>query len=205
MNLSPILQNAQNFAYKHRFYISVVLGLIIIWYFLKRKKKVFNPKNYPHITPEQGKMLEDLNEGAKPDLYEFINRANQLPGVEKIQITSAYRTHADQIRMTKKYSAVAAAVGYSPHQYGLGVDIVVTWKGKRLANSTGTLAEWRASGIPKLAESLGLRWGGTFKKTDPVHFDVVAKYNLSTSKLREKGIKMFGSAEKTEGNKIPIT
>jgi hypothetical protein len=205
MNLSPTLQNVQNLAYKHRWYILVGLGLIIVWYLLKRRKKAFDPKNYPHITPEQGKMLANLNEGAKADLYEFINKANQLSGVEKIEITSGYRTHADQIRMTKKYSAVAAAVGLSPHQYGLGIDIVVTWKGKRLANSTGTIAEWKASGIPALAESLGLRWGGYFKKTDPVHFDVIKKYNLSTSKLREKGIKMFGSAEKTEGNKIPIT
>jgi peptidoglycan L-alanyl-D-glutamate endopeptidase CwlK len=85
-----------------------------------------------------------------------------------VAVVETFRTHAKQNEyktMGGKYTNSAG--GRSKHQYGLAVDIVPMVDGKPQWDNQ---ALWRKVGI--IGESLGLRWGGRWKRPyDPAHFE----------------------------------
>jgi D-alanyl-D-alanine carboxypeptidase len=206
MSTSDIKQLANRYKWHILAGIGLILLIILIWLII-RENTAFDPSKYKYVTEEQRKFLDMLHADAKPTFYDFINRANRLAGVSKIQITSSYRTFEHQARLVQELGNMAAAVGTSPHNYGLAVDMVVWHQGRRLGNSSGTKAQWIASGVPALAKSYGMTWGGDFTTHpfDPVHFDLVKKLGVSTRTLMRKGLAMYGTADKVQGNKIPLS
>jgi hypothetical protein len=73
-------------------------------------------------------------------------------------ITSGFRTAADQQRMLQGASGPNPAAAISWHQAGMAVDF---------NTMGGDFAAIKAAMIAK-----GLTWGGTFRRPDPVHFQL---------------------------------
>src|SRR5712691_11632066 len=74
------------------------------------------------------------------------------------EITSAYRTAQDQLRMRQGGSGSNPAAVVSYHEAGLAVDL----------NHTTSLD---FVSVIQAMEQQGLAWGGNFRKPDPPHFD----------------------------------
>jgi D-alanyl-D-alanine carboxypeptidase. len=115
-------------------------------------------------------MIADLNalHPAFRDKVTELIRLCRLKGIE-VAVVETFRTHAKQ----NEYKGMGGGTytnsvgGRSKHQYGLAVDIVPIVNGKpQWKNQT----LWRKVGV--IGESLGLRWGGRWKRPyDPAHFE----------------------------------
>jgi hypothetical protein len=129
-------------------------------------------------------MINDLN-ALHP--Y-FRDKVKQLiaqckaKGIDLV-IVETFRTHAKQNEykgMGRNYTSTAG--GRSRHQYGLAVDVVPVVNNKPVWDNT---ALWKKIGMT--GESLGLRWGGRWKRPyDPAHFEWtggLTSVHLSTGKL----------------------
>lgn len=102
-------------------------------------------------------------------------------GFGKIVITSAYRTPEHQQQLHDDYKAgrrkLPAACGTcSRHTKGFALDLNFTMNGQLITSKTGgsnaaNRAIWENSGFVAIADSLGLEWGGRYKRYDPVHFE----------------------------------
>ncbi len=92
----------------------------------------------------------------------------------QITLTSGYRGLQEQRRLFARLGrrGLAAQPGRSYHNYGLALDFLTTPRA----------AQAQAG---RLAESLGLRWGGRFHPPDPVHID--AGNFLSITAARDEG------------------
>lgn len=103
--------------------------------------------------------------GLTPELRQALNEFFRLlrdyaPGV-RWTVTSARRTRAQQAALYRKLAPRGMAVappGRSKHESGRAVDIV--FRPSDFAPIAGEV--W---------EALGGKWGGRFKKYDPVHFE----------------------------------
>jgi|GEM_PF-1803875 hypothetical protein len=137
-----------------------------------------------------------------PKCQELFRRF--IAGVErlgyKVIVTTSYRTFAEQLRL-KKENPKNATPGLSHHNYGMAIDINLL-KGIKWWKKATPKAEWEATGVPQLARSMGLQWGGDYADYhDPIHFNV--KYD--TNLLRQLAISQFGPDEtKIQGNKVLI-
>ena len=110
----------------------------------------------------------------------MIQLATQA-GFGKIVITSAYRTPEHQQQLHDDYKAgrrkLPAACGTcSRHTKGFALDLNFTMNGQLITSKTGgsnaaNRAIWENSGFVAIADSLGLEWGGRYKRYDPVHFE----------------------------------
>lgn len=93
---------------------------------------------------------------------EAYAKANNIP----FRIISGYRTAKDQNRLRKQYAnqkGRAAGTHTSPHRSGRAIDI----------KCSGLLTEAQSTKLGLYAESIGLRWGGRFKKCrERWHFDM---------------------------------
>jgi hypothetical protein len=89
-----------------------------------------------------------------------------------VLITSGLRTAAQQNALHAKDSRNAVA-GHSSHEVGHAIDLNFSKDGVYLRKATDK-ATWEKSGIPAIAKTLGITWGGTAFKTlyDPVHFQI---------------------------------
>ncbi len=127
-----------------------------------------------------------------------------------VQPTSFYRSFSDQERVIEQNNSVspprpAAPVGLSYHQYGLAMDITLI-NGSQTYGFNKTKEQWIATGIPAIAQSLGLVWGGTFtgESYDPVHFDLRSKYP-DINQLKNIAINTFGKVTtNVKGNEIEL-
>lgn len=99
---------------------------------------------------------------AKIKMLEAYAKANNIP----FRIISGYRTAEDQNRLRKQYAnqkGRAAGTHTSPHRSGRAIDI----------KCSGLLTEAQSTKLGLYAESIGLRWGGRFKKVrERWHFDM---------------------------------
>lgn len=103
-------------------------------------------------------VAEEIDELAEA----FKDLAWELYGV-RIRITSTFRSRRKQLALyrQREHSVLpAAAPGRSTHEYGLAFDAVSVDRDAQ---------EW----LGRLGESVGLIWGGRFRRPDPVHFQVV--------------------------------
>lgn len=191
----------KNFYKKHSTVINIAGGLALaaliiwkrraIWYYIKLPLRMAN-------DALNAVELEKLHPKAKSIFATFIDRIKKL-GYD-VSITSSYRSFQKQAALDKE-NKLNADPGKSYHNYGLAIDINVEKDGKFLKKAN-SVADWNKSGIPALAKSLGLAWGGDYKNyLDPIHFE----YRLAPiDKLYAAAIKQFGSVEKAEGNKVNV-
>jgi hypothetical protein len=125
-------------------------------------------------TSQGGPKISDLDPVAQKPIQSFIDELNKK-GYSVI-LTSAYRSIAKQKSVA---SSVKAKAGYSPHNFGLAIDLNIRWKNKdgkeQILRMRDSKQEWEKVVGPNGVvpyKNFNLRWGGTFKRYDPVHFDV---------------------------------
>lgn len=118
------------------------------------------------------------------------------------QINSAYRDFAKQARL-KAEDKRNASPGLSMHNYGLAIDVQVSKDGQVYGKNTPK-AIWLTTGIPQIAESMGLFWGANFPGySDAVHFEVKG---MNTSRLQQTAFKQFKTTDPNliRGNEVII-
>lgn len=144
--------------------------------------------------------LNKLNPAYKNTFEKFVQGVIDMGYTP--QINSSYRTFSEQQYLWEKDNRNAKA-GYSYHNYGLAIDMQVTKDGKKYGKSSPSKAEWIATGIPALAESMGIYWGGNIAGYyDAVHFDI-RKY--STKTLLAMAFEKYGSnVQNIKGNELNI-
>ena len=134
-------------------------------------------------------LVSEMNINTQAKFREFFNILDaKYPGYT-LRINATYRTYQRSIEL-KAINSSNATAGYSPHNYAYGVDLnVIDPTGKTYTKSVRE--PWIASGIPQIAKSLGMRWGGYFKNyVDCVHFDVtkVTSASIKNAKADNKGL-----------------
>jgi hypothetical protein len=117
-------------------------------------------------------IIEKLHPKFKDKASEFFARVEKEKGLRMIGI-SGLRTFEEQAKL-KKDNASNASPGMSDHNYGAAIDVnVIDPKtGKNILMKASSKADWEKSGIPALAKSMGMIWGGDAFSGyyDPVHF-----------------------------------
>ena len=130
------------------------------------------------ILDEHNLLGTELNDFAKPYFNKlFTAWQNEL--FCDARINCVYDSYQSGLALNKIDSRNPII---SFHTFGIAVDVNAEKDGityMKVGNSEG----WKALGIPKLAASLNIRWGGLFNGyEDCVHFDLAAilmqKYNL---------------------------
>jgi hypothetical protein len=110
-----------------------------------------------------------LDDSFYPKVQQFISHLNDN-GVNII-ITSAYRTPEQQAELKNLSKAgvpgIITPADNSLHSAGFAIDI--SWK---------SLGKSDRKIVLDTANQIGLRWGGNFRKPDPVHFDYKPKENI---------------------------
>ena len=116
-------------------------------------------------------LVGELNINTQDTWRKFLNTLNEKYPGYTLSINATYRTYQRSIEL-KQQNPKNATPGYSPHNYAFAVDMnVIDTTGKVYRKKDRK--PWVESGIPKIAKSLGMRWGGDFKNyIDCVHFDV---------------------------------
>jgi hypothetical protein len=119
----------------------------------------------------------------------------------RVLVTSSYRTFQKQYELDLE-NPLNADPGLSHHNYGLALDITLQ-KGLKIWRKATSKEDWLSTGVPQLANSLGLSWGGYYKNYhDPIHF----YYNIDTKYLKQLAITQFGTNPKfIQGNKLKLT
>lgn len=167
---------------------------------------IVNPGDLTWEVPENGapfqftkngdildisQVVSELHPQAQDKWRVFLSRLEKSPNLAgyKLVITSTYRTVQKQ---TELYATnpKAAKPGTSPHNLGVALDINILPQfvlGDKLTMSTSK-AKWIASGVVDIAQSSGFRWGGTFEKYDPVHFDPDVDKNATFKNLQDYAI-----------------
>lgn len=179
---------------------AVLLVAIVVFVVLLRRRN-----KYSTLTDDQEAMLATLHPKEADVFREFVDTVQRKTGWT-VEIVSAYRSFAKQTQLYANQGGLsiggAAKPGRSFHQYGLAIDIKAKKDGKELRMKSSR-SEWEASGIPKIAKELNMRWGGTFANNwDPVHFDVSTRYKIDD--LISKAKSQFGSLENTIGNRLKL-
>ena len=123
-------------------------------------------------------LVSELNINTQDTWKKFLNTLEEKYPGYTLSINATYRTYQRSIEL-KAQNSKNATPGRSPHNYAYAVDMNVI-------DPTGVTYRkkdrkpWVESGIPKVAKSLGMRWGGDFKNyVDCVHFDVTRVTNAS--------------------------
>jgi hypothetical protein len=124
---------------------------------------------------------ENILRGIKStDLKSHTAFSNFIKDIEKetnwqVYMTSGYRTEDEQERLNEK-DARNADAGQSKHNFGKAIDLNLyknNWIGNVWLMKATDKKHWEDSGVLKLAQKNGLKWGGNFKNYyDPVHFEI---------------------------------
>jgi hypothetical protein len=161
-------------------------------------KELFESNHYENVPEDQiaqPKMvtgihyLESYNSYPenKKRFIKLINAINNT-GYNVILVDSdaTNRTYARQAALHREDSRNAEA-GHSVHEFGRGIDItVVNAKTGKVCSKRTSEEEWRATGVPAIANQLGFLWGGNNDGTfgtkgtgkyyiDRVHFELMGK------------------------------
>jgi len=134
-------------------------------------------------------LVGELNINTQDTWKKFLNELDEkYPGYTLI-INATYRTYQRSIEL-KAQNSNNATPGYSPHNYAYAIDMNV-----KDTNGNVYLKKdrkpWIESGIPAIAKSLGMRWGGDFNNyVDCVHFDVtrVTDASIANAKKDNEGL-----------------
>jgi len=126
--------------------------------------------------------IQKLDISVQSKFTSFLQQAQKL-GWNPI-IKDGKRSYAQQLEYYKKtpelYNNIPPTTT-APHVAGFAIDVnFVNSSGTNLGQKTPK-SEWELSGITKIADSLGLRWGGTFTGgTDNNHFDYKGNSNQNS-------------------------
>jgi hypothetical protein len=161
------------------------------------------------LSQAQEKKVQQLHPVAQDSFRQFIYTVEKNTPF-KVQITSGYRTFAEQERIKKENQAMipprpASNPGSSYHNYGLALDIAIySTKVEGLFYSFNkSVAEWKQTGVVAIGEKFGLRWGGDFNDPDQVHFDLGNRYTINECKTLAQNT--YGTdPNKVQGNQIPL-
>lgn len=150
------------------------------------------------LSAQQELYIKDLHPSYQNKFRQFI-KAIEATGW-KVVITSGYRSFEKQAQLKKENSKNAAA-GRSKHNYGMAIDINAQ-SGSKILRKASSKESWTNSGIPGIAEKMGLKWGGSFANYwDPIHFEIPLSMDLLVSQAQ----KQFGSdPKKVQGNRVEI-
>lgn len=150
------------------------------------------------LSAQHESFIKDLHPSYQARFRQFIKAVEDSGW--KVIITSGYRSFAKQAEL-KRQNPKNAAPGRSRHNYGIAIDINAQSGSKWLRKASSRQA-WLDSGIPQIAEKMGMKWGGNFNNYwDPVHFEIP----LDVNRLVAQAQKQFGNdPTKVQGNKVEI-
>jgi hypothetical protein len=116
--------------------------------------------------------LKNLHPAARAKFEQLIAYAN-LHGYSVV-ITSGFRTFAESKKLHAE-NAKNALISF--HNMGCAIDINLTHDETNLSiKKASSLQDWKKTGLPDFAKSIGVRWGGDFKNYhDPIHFEFSKK------------------------------
>ena len=182
------------------------IGLLLTKFLLggkskpKTKNEMINETINNKFRVQNDSYISKLNPVAKSTFISFISDINALGYA--VVISSGYRDSATQARL-KKENPKNASAGFSLHEYGLALDLNLVKDGIWYNKNT-PIATWNKTNVPQLAKTkYKMRWGGDFQNySDTIHFDLGNKYDVN--KLYAMAIKIYGSADKIEGNKLNL-
>ncbi len=199
-------------------YLVILVLLALAWFLGKKllRQKAVGSGHAPIKRKPVSRVDELAREKFKIANQDFLNnlhpaeRAKYEAFIDDIEamgytavLTSGNRTFQRSAEL-KKQDARNASPGFSFHNYGLAVDLVLVKDGKYIQKNA-TKAAWEATGVPQMAKKkYGFRWGGDFAGyADNVHFDSGNKYD--TKKLYAAALKQFGTVDKVLGNRVDLS
>ncbi len=134
--------------------------------------KPFNAKTYKDKQSVEW-LIGELNLNTQNIYRKFLTKLEILYPGYTLLINTTYRSYERSKQLKENNpNQNNAKPGFSGHNYAYAIDMnVIDPNGKTFRKSDRK--SWIESGIPKLAEEFGLRWGGDFSNyIDCVHFDV---------------------------------
>ena len=124
-------------------------------------------KNYQSIEW----LVGELNINTQNTWRKFLNILKEKYPGYILSINATYRSYQRSIEL-KNQNSNNATPGFSSHNYAFAIDMNIIDPNGNTYNK-GNRTPWVESGIPDVAKSLGMRWGGDFKSyVDCVHFEV---------------------------------
>lgn len=114
--------------------------------------------------------IAELHPIYQPYVIRLINTAYQKLGITWV-ITDGYRSPSAQNSLPSANTNAKALQSY--HQYGLAIDIVSVRSGEIVFLSDGKQSEDDSKKIGVIGQELGLEWGGSWKKKDWPHFQLL--------------------------------
>ena len=132
--------------------------------------KPFNAETYRDKQSIEW-LIGEMNTTTQSIWRNFLTKLESLYPGYTLLINTTYRSY-ERSKQLKNQNQNNAKPGFSGHNYAYAIDMnVIDPNGKTFTKSDRK--SWIESGIPKLAEESGVRWGGNFSNyIDCVHFDV---------------------------------
>jgi hypothetical protein len=144
------------------------------------KLKIIDKRTIANIAVDQSTygnyqsiewLVGELNINTQNTWKKFLNILNEKYPGYTLTINATYRSYQRSIEL-KRQNPNNSTPGFSSHNYAFAIDMNVTDPNGN-TYTKGNRTPWVESGIPEVAKSLGMRWGGDFKNyVDCVHFDV---------------------------------
>ena len=127
-----------------------------------------------------------------------LTNSERLRGY-KLVLTSEYRSPDAQAALITSGNTIATT-GVSLHMLGAVLDINIfrTQPETKVLGLNTPKDPWLNSGVVTLAENSGIKWGGNFQPTDPVHFYVPIKKTESVTNLENEYGQTFSSLTKNQ-------
>lgn len=130
-------------------------------------------------------IVNKLHPKFRDKVKEFFSKVEKDLGLQ-MYATSGLRTFQEQA-VLKKENPSNASPGLSGHNYGFSVDVnVIDKNGKIILRKASSSADWKKSGVVKIAEDMGFKWGGDGQfgsYHDPVHFFIEPEGKSTTQLL----------------------
>jgi hypothetical protein len=145
--------------------------------------------------------LNDLNDWSKPIFTEFLLKVQAI-GYD-VRINGTYYSYADSVKLHENDSRNPI---WNFHEFGIAVDMnIINVDTGRMYKKSDIIDDWIHTGVPAIAEELGIRWGGLFNGyPDCIHFDLASKLGdnpyIVLCKLKE-----LGEGKENELNKLDLS
>lgn len=153
--------------------VSTILIASILFNPLKNKQaKWFDPKTKWFNDSQTLGIVMNLHPQFRGKVAEFFTRMERELGLTAYA-TDGLRSWERQAQLYAENQANGKP-GYSMHNYGFAIDMNVKDKlGNIFLRKANSSQEWKKTGVVKLAQEIGLKWGGDGafgSYHDPIHF-----------------------------------
>ena len=165
-------------------------------------------------------LLNQINPFIKDRVIEFLTAIETKLFLDLI-INCVYDSYEDGVNLNKQNPLNPI---FSFHTFGVAVDFNAVkdsdTKNERVFHKADSVEDWESTGVPQLAKSLNIRWGGLFGINNPdpkkrykdcVHFDWALLFGDNVYEVLNKMIiaakSQFGEdlAKEQELNKLDLT